>query len=112
MSERSEEASAGLARIEGYLMSQAALREAKDAGDAFARALTWLGSGERDEISERFAQHHLRLRKEMLAATVVRAEELKAEYSHRYEHLRSRITGLVVTGFGLWTAVLVLFCRR
>ncbi|MFD9420798.1 hypothetical protein ACFWC9_39950 [Streptomyces goshikiensis] len=54
MSERSKETAAGLARIEGYLISQAALREAKAQGEAFARALTWLGSGERNEISERF----------------------------------------------------------
>ncbi|MFD9420879.1 hypothetical protein ACFWC9_40370, partial [Streptomyces goshikiensis] len=57
-------------------------------------------------------QHHLRLRTEMLTATVARAEELKAEHSQRYRHLRSRITALVLVGFGAWTAVLVLLCRR
>ncbi|MFD5932461.1 hypothetical protein [Streptomyces sp. NPDC060333] len=44
MKRRSKEAAAGLARIEGYLMSQAALREAHEEGQAFVRTLTWLGT--------------------------------------------------------------------
>ncbi|MFD9359548.1 hypothetical protein [Streptomyces sp. NPDC060031] len=111
MSERSDETPAGLARIEGFLMSQAALLEAREKGQAFAGALTWLGPGEQDEISHRFAQHHLALRKEMLAATVARAEELKAEYSHRYDHLRWRITCLALIALGLYTVAVALLCR-
>lgn len=112
MSKRSKDAAAGVARIEGYLMSQAALREAQEEGQAFARALTWLGPGEQDDISQRFAQHHLRLRRDILTATVARAEELKAEYTHRYAQLRRRVAGLVVTAFGLYTLALVLLSRR
>ncbi|MEV7442847.1 hypothetical protein AB0O22_17105 [Streptomyces sp. NPDC091204] len=92
-------------------MSQAALREAQDQGEAFAHALTWLGAGEQREISHRFAQHHLRLRREMLTATVARAAELRGEYAHRYGQLCRRATGLAVGVFALWTAVLILLCR-
>ncbi|MEU8843166.1 hypothetical protein AB0D97_29250 [Streptomyces roseus] len=105
-----ETAAAGLARLEGYLMSQAALREARERGEAFAHGLTWLGAGEQEEISRRFAEHHLDLRKEMLAATVARAEELRAEYAHRYTHLRRRATGLALAAFALCTLALLL-CR-
>ena len=111
MSERPDETAAGLARIEGFLMSQAALREAHEEGQAFVRTLTWLGPGEQDEISDRFAQHHLRLRREMLAATVARAAELRAEYAHRYGQLCRRATGLAVGVLALWTAVLILLSR-
>ncbi|MFD3870036.1 hypothetical protein [Streptomyces sp. NPDC058623] len=111
MSERSEEAAAGLARIEGYLMSQAALQEAHTESQAFVRALTWLGPGEQAEISERFAQHHLRLRREILAATVARAAELRGEYAYRYGRLCRRATGLAVGVLALWTAALILLCR-
>ncbi|MFD9339498.1 hypothetical protein ACFWBF_34695 [Streptomyces sp. NPDC060028] len=92
-------------------MSQAALREAKAEGDAFSYGLTWLGPGEQHEISHRFAQHHLRLRREMLTATVARAEELKAEYTHRYVCLRRRVTGLAVAALGLYTLTLALLWR-
>ncbi|OEJ35153.1 hypothetical protein [Streptomyces subrutilus] len=105
MREYSKETAAGLARIEGYLMSQAALREAENQGEAFARALTWLGPGEQDEIGHRFAQHHLRLRREMLTATVARAEELKVEYADRYACLRRRVVGLAVAVFALCTVI-------
>ncbi|MCY0950655.1 hypothetical protein [Streptomyces sp. H27-S2] len=111
MTEHPDETAAGLARIEGFLMSQAALREAREEGEAFARTLTWLGPGEQDEISDRFAQRHLSLRREMLATTVARAAELKDEYAHRYGRLCRRATGLAVGVFALWTAVLILLCR-
>ncbi|MGW7317243.1 hypothetical protein [Streptomyces sp. NPDC054854] len=110
MREHSKETAAGLARIEGYLMSQAALKEAQDHGAAFAVALTWLGPAERDEISRRFAQHHLDLRKEMLAETVARAEQLRAEYSHRYALLRRRTTGLSLAALGICSLVLLFTC--
>lgn len=111
MNEHPEEAAAGLSRIEGYLMSQAALREAREEGLAFAGSLTWLGPREQDEISDRFAQHHLRLRREMLAATVVRATELRDEYTRRYAYLRRRVIGLTLASFGLWSFALVLLTR-
>lgn len=111
MSEGSDETAAGLARLEGFLMGQAALREACEEGQAFARALTWLGSGEQDEISDRFAQHHLCLRREMLAAAVARAAELKDEYAQRYGQLCRRVTGLAAAAFTVWTAVRIVLCR-
>ncbi|MFF1560851.1 hypothetical protein [Streptomyces sp. NPDC058279] len=71
---------AGLARLEGYLISQAARREADEAGENFAEALSWLGPDEQRVIAERFAQHHLRLKWQMLTAVVGGAQEPKAEY--------------------------------
>ncbi|MFD3331030.1 hypothetical protein ACFWW8_38630, partial [Streptomyces sp. NPDC058701] len=74
--------------------------------------LTWLGPDEQDAISDRFAQHHLSMRRKMLAATIARAAELKDEYAHRYSRLCRRATGLVVGVLALWTGVLTLLCRR
>ncbi|MFD3695180.1 hypothetical protein ACFWUZ_03335 [Streptomyces sp. NPDC058646] len=111
MTERSKETAAGLARIEGYLMSQAALQEAEDQGDAFARGLTWLGPGEQHEISRQFARHHLRLRREMLTATVARAAELRTEYAQRYTHLRRRLVGLTLAAFAVCALTLAVLLR-
>ncbi|MGW7102383.1 hypothetical protein [Streptomyces sp. NPDC054838] len=103
------DAAAGLARLEGYLMSQAARREADQAGEEFARGLTWLGPGERQEIAERFAEHHLRLKRQILTAVVARAEELKTEYGLRYALLRRRLVALTATAYGFLTTVMILF---
>ncbi|MFD3549936.1 hypothetical protein ACFWUW_30875 [Streptomyces sp. NPDC058655] len=108
MTEHPDETAAGLARIEGFLMSQAALLEAREEGQAFARTLTWLGPDEQDD---RFAHRHLSMRREMLATTVARAAELKDEYAHWYGELCRRATGLAAGVFALWTAVLILLCR-
>ncbi|THA47275.1 hypothetical protein [Streptomyces sp. A1136] len=86
------ETAAGLARLEGYLISQAALHEAHTEAQAFAGRLSWLGPGERQEIAGLFAEHHLRMKRQMLAAVVARGEELAAAYEHRYRMLRRRLT--------------------
>jgi hypothetical protein len=111
MTERFEETAAGIARLEGYLLNQAALRDAREQADAFARTLTWLGPSEQEEISDRLTHHHLRLRREMLAAIVARAQELRGEYEGRYACLRRRVTGLAVIAFGLLSTTVMIVCR-
>ncbi|MGW4690383.1 hypothetical protein ACWEPM_36640 [Streptomyces sp. NPDC004244] len=91
-----KETAAGLARLEGYLMSQSALQEAATAGESFARHLSWLGPHEQEEIARRFADHHLALRKQMLRAVVDRTQELRGEYSHRYAVLRRRTVAVAL----------------
>ncbi|MEU7064605.1 hypothetical protein [Streptomyces sp. NPDC046161] len=101
------EAAAGLARLEGYLISQAALHEAHSEAQAFAGRLTWLGPGERQEVAGLFAEHHLRLKRQMLAAVVARGEELATAYEHRYSLLRRRLTATVVAAFPVLPALLL-----
>ncbi|MEU9194628.1 hypothetical protein [Streptomyces hundungensis] len=95
-------------------MSQTARHEAREQGQLFAGALTWLGPDEQEEVSRHFVRHHLRLHRDMLRATVVRAEELRAEYTYRYAQLRRRVIGLAVAAVGLSAGLLFmfLFCRR
>ncbi|MGW7431744.1 hypothetical protein ACWGIN_19625 [Streptomyces sp. NPDC054861] len=108
-----EETAAGLARLEGYLLSQAARQEARRAGEEFARGLTWLGPLERDEIAGRFADEHLALRREMLRAVAARIAELRTEYGARYERLRRRTLAVALTAVAVasaaagWLATLV-----
>ncbi|RSS81492.1 hypothetical protein [Streptomyces sp. WAC06614] len=103
-----EDTAAGLARLEGYLMSQAARHEAAAAGETFARHLSWLGPQEKDEIARRFADHHLALRRQMLHAVIERTHELRTEYSHRYAVLRRRATVTALAVVVLTAAALTL----
>ncbi|MFD3534866.1 hypothetical protein [Streptomyces sp. NPDC058664] len=97
-------AAAGIARLEGYLLAQQTRTEAAEAGAAFARRFPWLGPQEEAEVARVFAQEHLAVRCEALRATVVRAEELRREYSHRYACLRRR---LVATALGSAAGIVV-----
>lgn len=106
MRDETGEAKAGMVRLEGYLMSEAALREAREEANAFAQRLTWLGPGEQHEIAGLLAEHHLKGKREMLAAVVVRSEQLKAEYEARYEQLRRRLVCATVTSVAGTVAVL------
>ncbi|MGW0364734.1 hypothetical protein [Streptomyces sp. NPDC002990] len=99
-----EDTAAGLARLEGYLMSQAARHEARTAGEDFARHLSWLGPQEQDEIARRFADEHLALRRQILRAVVERAHELRGEYSQRYAQLRRRTVASALTAIALAAA--------
>ncbi|NXY93236.1 hypothetical protein HYE82_02160 [Streptomyces sp. BR123] len=102
-----KETTAGLARLEGYLMSQTALQEAATAGETFARCFSWLGPHEQDEIARRFADHHLALRKQMLRAAIDRAHELRGEYGHRYAVLRRRTVAVALGAVVAVTAAAV-----
>ncbi|MFE9374244.1 hypothetical protein ACFYM2_31350 [Streptomyces sp. NPDC006711] len=112
MSKSSKEAAEGLVRLEGFLMSEAVRRDAHEQGQDFARALTWLGPAEQRDVSSRFARHHLRLHRDMLAATVVRADKLRAEYAHRYAQLRRRLICLTLLAFALCAGISYLRCLR
>ncbi|MFF8605693.1 hypothetical protein ACF06X_07115 [Streptomyces sp. NPDC015346] len=107
-----DETAAGLARLEGYLMSQAVMSEARRAGEDFARDLSWLGPLERDEIARRFTDHHLALRREMLHSVVERAAELRAEYSERYAQLRRRTLALALIAMALFGTAAALIALR
>lgn len=102
-----EEAAEGLVRLEGYLWSERARTEGAEAGRIFASRLTWLGAGEQAEVARHFAQVHVQLRRDMLGQALVRAQELRSEYSRRYAFLRLRLVALSLSavigaGSGWW----------
>ncbi|MFI8910234.1 hypothetical protein ACIGW4_01230 [Streptomyces sp. NPDC053513] len=90
------EVTAGIARLEGYLLVQRARTEAAEAGAAFARRFAWLGPHEQAEIARAFEREYLSVRRRMLRATVARADELRDEYSRRYAFLRRRLVAAVL----------------
>ncbi|MFG2988978.1 hypothetical protein ACGFZK_06685 [Streptomyces sp. NPDC048257] len=95
------ETDAGLARLEGYLLSERLRREGAEAGCAFAGRLSWLGPDEQAEVARHFARAHLHLRRQMLTETADRARELRDEYGRRYAALRLRLVGLSLSTAGV-----------
>ncbi|MER7112520.1 hypothetical protein [Streptomyces sp. NPDC000229] len=77
--------------VEGYLLYQAELRTARSEGEAFARRMPWLTTAQQEEVARLYAEDRLELSKTALKAITARCEELKEEYTARYEHLRQRL---------------------
>ncbi|MFG2772767.1 hypothetical protein [Streptomyces sp. NPDC048350] len=105
------EAAAGIAQLEGYLLAHQAQAEAGEAGAAFARRFPWMGPQEQSDVARAFAQEHLAVRLHMFRAAVARADELKGQYSHRYECLRRRLVATVLSLATVGTVVLSVMAR-
>ncbi|MFD3538388.1 hypothetical protein ACFWUQ_02660 [Streptomyces sp. NPDC058662] len=103
---RDDDAAAGLAELEGYLMSRAAQHCAAREADAFADDLPWLGQAEREDVIRLYTARHLARTRQTLHEITNRSQELKEEYSRRYQALRCRVLALTLLGS---TTVLALF---
>ncbi|MET9801693.1 hypothetical protein [Streptomyces sp. NPDC006368] len=82
---------ADINRVEGYLLRQAELRNAREEGEAFAGRMPWLTTAQHEEVARLYAQDRVELSKKVLRAIAHRCEELRGEYTARYAHLRQRL---------------------
>ncbi|MFD5932800.1 hypothetical protein [Streptomyces sp. NPDC060333] len=92
------EAAAGLAQLEGYLMSRAAHHTAAMEANAFADELPWLGRAEREDVVHHYTARHLARTRDVLYEIAGRSRELREEYAHRYQLLRRRFVALALLG--------------
>lgn len=99
------EAASGIARLEGYLLYQAELRDARAEAEAFACRMPWLTSDQREEVVRLYTEDRIALSRRTLQRITTRCHELRAEYSARYEQLRRR---LLCTGLALLLAAVAL----
>ncbi|MFC8831426.1 hypothetical protein ACFT9I_39515 [Streptomyces sp. NPDC057137] len=87
----SGEASAGIQQLEGYLLAQSRVREARTHAVVFADRMPWLTTAQHEEVVSLYTQDHIAMSRRALEAVVARAGELREEYSARYELLRRRL---------------------
>ncbi|MFD7712578.1 hypothetical protein [Streptomyces sp. NPDC059786] len=85
------ETAAGLADLQGYLMAQATVREAQVRATAFADALPWLTTAEREDVVRRYADDDIARTRAAWQSVAHRADELRGEYTDRYDQLRRRL---------------------
>ncbi|RKN05696.1 hypothetical protein [Streptomyces radicis] len=90
------EAALGIAKIEGYLLWQAELSNARTEGASFAAGLTWLTEEQRADIAERYAEERVRLARRVLTGVAERCAALEAEYGERYRRLRVRLLAVAL----------------
>ncbi|MFR9674177.1 hypothetical protein [Streptomyces sp. TR06-5] len=91
MDAQARSAAEGITRIEGYLLLQSERRAARRAAEEFADRLPWLAPEERLEVVREYVADRTVLTRQMLTHVAGRCEELRAEYTDRYEELRRRL---------------------
>ncbi|MEU1494814.1 hypothetical protein ABZ456_31780 [Streptomyces sp. NPDC005776] len=89
----------GLAQMEGYLLWNAEVVEARRRARRFTDELPWLTTGQRDEVERVYVADRAAASRAMLVRVSARATELRGEYSERYRRLRARcVAAAVVAG--------------
>lgn len=110
--DRRREIASGIAALEGYLLSQAEISDARREAEAFADRLPWLTTAERSEVVRLYAEDHLDVSRRVLRRITDRCRELRAEYTARYELLRRRLlcvcVALLLAAFTLCACALLL----
>ncbi|MFF3766996.1 hypothetical protein ACFYYR_23305 [Streptomyces sp. NPDC001922] len=93
---------AGINRIEGYLLWQAETAGAEERAEAFCDRLPWLTTGQREEVERVYVQDRLDDARRDLRRVAARCEELQEEYRARYRTLRRRlVAACLLAGCGL-----------
>ncbi|MET9297216.1 hypothetical protein [Streptomyces sp. NPDC003077] len=81
----------GIARVEGYLLWQAERDRARAEAEEFADRMPWLTTAQREEVTRLYREQRLVVARQVLRAIADRCEELREEYTARYETLRRRL---------------------
>ncbi|WP_307128760.1 hypothetical protein [Streptomyces sp. B1I3] len=87
---RDEESARGLAQVEGYLLWNAEVEEARRQAGLFTAQLPWLTTAQREDVERVYVADRVVVCRESLTRIVGRAAELRGEYTARYERLRAR----------------------
>lgn len=98
--EPEKESARGLAQVEGYLLWNAEVEEARRHARRFADALPWLTTAQREEVERVYVTDRVAVSKEMLTRIAGRAVELRGEYTARYDRLRARCVAVSVLTVG------------
>lgn len=112
--EPDEDSARGLAQIEGYLLWNAELEQARLQAGLFAEQLPWLTTAQREDVERVYAADRVAVSRAALLRIAERAVELRGEYTERYRRLRARClaTAVVAVGATSGTCTAVTYLSR
>ncbi|MFI6646772.1 hypothetical protein ACIBI8_03975 [Streptomyces sp. NPDC050529] len=90
----------GLAQMEGYLLWNAEVEEARRRARRFTDELPWLTTAQREDVERVYTADRAAASRAMFVRVSVRAAELRGEYSERYQRLRTRCVATAVVCAG------------
>ncbi|MEU3192179.1 cytochrome C oxidase subunit I [Streptomyces sp. NPDC006992] len=91
----------GVRRIEGYLLWQRHLSDARARAEHALAPLDWLTGAEREDVVRRVADALADSSRAALRETAQRAVSLRREYEDRYAVLRRRVMGWAFCGLAV-----------
>ncbi|MBT2510393.1 hypothetical protein J7I98_31985 [Streptomyces sp. ISL-98] len=95
----------GLAQLEGYLLWNAELEDARRRAGCFTDQLPWLTTAQREDVERVYMAERLAASQAMLVRISARATALRGEYTRRYRRLRKRCVTTAVVAVGAVTGV-------
>ncbi|MFJ9060297.1 hypothetical protein OHB07_37135 [Streptomyces sp. NBC_00111] len=95
-----KESTRGLAQVEGYLLWNAEVEQARRQARRFTEALPWLTTAQRDDVERVYVADRVEICRETLTRIAGRAVELRGEYTARYDRLRARCVAVSVLTVG------------
>ncbi|MEU0133990.1 hypothetical protein ABZ172_08150 [Streptomyces sp. NPDC006296] len=98
--EQEKESARGLAQMEGYLLWNAEIEEARRQARRFTDSLPWLTTAQRDDVERIYVADRVEVCRQTLTRIAGRAVELRGEYTARYDRLRARCVALSVLTVG------------
>ncbi|MER5554796.1 hypothetical protein ABT001_24510 [Streptomyces sp. NPDC002793] len=98
--EPDKESARGLAQVEGYLLWNAEVEEARRRARLFTDALPWLTTAQREDVERVYVADRVEACRETLTRIAGRAVELRGEYTARYDRLRRRCVAVSVLTAG------------
>lgn len=90
----------GLAQVEGYLLWNAEVEEARRQAVRFTEQLPWLTTAQREDVERVYLSDRVDLCRQSLTRIADRAVELRGEYTERYAQLRARCVAASVLTVG------------
>ncbi|WP_046495260.1 hypothetical protein [Streptomyces odonnellii] len=90
----------GLVRLEGYLLWNAEIEDARGRAARFCEQLPWLTTAQREDVERAYIADRLAASRAMLVRISERAAELRGEYTERYRTLRTRCVAAAVVAVG------------
>ncbi|MFJ3640054.1 hypothetical protein ACIPRD_09910 [Streptomyces sp. NPDC090108] len=74
--------------VEGYLLLHAEREQAEREAAALCARLSWLTTGQAEDLTRHYTEQRMGLTRQALQATADRAKRLRGEYEARYADLR------------------------
>ncbi|MET7646970.1 hypothetical protein ABZS83_25760 [Streptomyces sp. NPDC005426] len=82
--------------MEGFLLWNAEIEQARTLARGFTDQLPWLTTAQRDDVERVYVADRATASRAMLVRVAARADELRGEYSERYDRLRARCVATAV----------------
>ncbi|MER5898442.1 hypothetical protein [Streptomyces sp. NPDC001876] len=98
--EPDKDSARGLAQMEGYLLWNAEVEEARRGASRFTEQLPWLTTAQLEDVERVYVADRVALSRQSLLRIADRAGELRGEYTARYERLRARCVAASVLAVG------------